>query len=157
MVRRIGLACLTVVAAGGAFANTLADCSQGRNSNLRLRACSEVIASPVYSADDRALAYRNRGNARADAGAAAQAVADFNEAITLRPNDGSSYAGRARARLALRDVAGTVADYSEALRLTPDTASLYIGRGHARFVQGDQLAAMIIAFIHATPQTARRI
>ena len=55
MLRRIGLACLVAVAAAsGASADTLADCSQGRNSELRLRACSEVIASPTYGSDDKA-------------------------------------------------------------------------------------------------------
>jgi tetratricopeptide (TPR) repeat protein len=135
--------CLVVViAATGAMADTLADCNQGRNSDVRLRACSEVVSGPAYGSDEKALAYRNRGNARADAGASAQAIADFSESIRLRPNDAASYAGRARARLALRDVAGAIDDYSEALRLTPETASVYVGRGHARFVKGDLPAAI---------------
>ena len=142
MLRRIGLACLAIVVAKGAIADTLADCSQGRNAELRLRACSEVIASPAYGSDDKALAYRNCGNARADAGAAARAVADFTEAIKLRPSETASYAGRGRARLTLGDITGAIADYSEALRLTPETASLYVGRGHARYVQGDLPAAI---------------
>jgi len=142
MMRRIGLACLVVAAtAGGAAADTLADCSQTRNAQAKLRACSEVIAGP-YGNDEKALAYRNRGNARADAGANAQAAADFAQAIRLRPDDASGYAGRARVRLALRDAAGAIEDYSEALRLTPETASLYVGRGHARFVKGDMAAAV---------------
>jgi tetratricopeptide (TPR) repeat protein len=143
MLRRIGLACLVVVVtASGARADPLADCSQGRNSEFRLRACSEVISSSSYSSDDKAVAYRNRGNARADAGAAAEAVADFSEAIKLRSNDASSYGGRGRAKLSKGDVSGAIADYSEALRLTPDSASFFVGRGHAQFVQGDLLAAI---------------
>src|SRR5438105_469923 len=112
VMKRIGLACLVVsAAASGAIADTLADCSQGRNSDVKLRACSDIIAAPAYGPDEKALAYRNRGNARADAGATAQAVADFNEAIRLRPNDASGYAGRARAQLALRNVAAAIDDY----------------------------------------------
>jgi tetratricopeptide (TPR) repeat protein len=142
-MRRIAVACLVVAAtAGAAAADTLADCSQPRNAQVRLRACSEIIASPAYGAADKALAYRNRGNARADAGANAQAVADFDQAIRLRPDDASGYAGRARARLALRDAAGAIDDYSEALRMTPGTAALLVGRGHARFVRGDHVAAI---------------
>ena len=142
-MRRIGLACLFVAAAGsGAFADALADCSRGRNSEVKLRACSEVIAGSAYGAADKALAYRNRGNARADAGANAQAVADLDQAIRLRPDDASAHAGRARARLGMRDVAGAIDDYNEAVRLTPETASLYVGRGHARFVKGDTSAAI---------------
>jgi tetratricopeptide (TPR) repeat protein len=142
-MRRIGLACLVLAAAAnGAVADMLADCSQGRNSDIRLRACSEVIASPAYGAADKALAYRNRGNARADAGANTQAVTDLDQAIRLRPDNAFGYAGRARARLAMRNTTGAIEDYNEALRLTPETASLYVGRGHARFVKGDLSAAI---------------
>ena len=147
MLRRIAVACLTIVVAKGAVADTLVDCSHG-NSELRLRACSEVIAGPAYGPDDKALAYRNRGNVRADAGTAEQAVADFGEAIKLRPSDASTYAGRGRARMTLGDLSGATADYTEALRLAPETASFHVGRGHARFVQGD-LAAAIADFTEA--------
>ena len=157
MLRRIGLACLVAVAAvSGARADPLADCSQGRNSELRLRACSEVISSPTYGSDGKAVAYRNRGNARADAGAATEAVADFSEAIKLRPNDASSFAGRGRAKLTLGDVSGAIADYTEAIRLTPDSASFLVGRGHARFVQGDLPAAIadLTEAIRLNPKSA---
>jgi tetratricopeptide (TPR) repeat protein len=126
------------VAASQVAANPLADCSRGRNAEVRLRACSQVIAGSAFGPDDKAVAYRNRGNARADAGAAAEAIADFTESIKLRPNDAASHADRGRARLTLGDIPGAIADYSEGLRLTPDSASfLVVGRGHARFVKGD--------------------
>lgn len=142
-MRRIGLASLVVVvAAGAAIADPLADCNQGRNSQVRLRGCSEVISSSAYGPGDKAVAYRNRGNARADAGAAAEAVADFSEAIKLRPSDAASHAGRGRAKLTLGDIPGAIADYSEALRLAPGSASFLVGRGHARFVRGDLPAAI---------------
>jgi hypothetical protein len=60
---------LVVVAATAAVANKIDDCRQGRNSETSVRACSEVIAGAGYSADERALAYQRRGNARVDAGA----------------------------------------------------------------------------------------
>jgi tetratricopeptide (TPR) repeat protein len=143
MMRRVGLACLAIAAtASGAAADTLADCSQARSTPAKLRACSEIIAGPAYSTADKALAYRNRGIARIDAGANAQAVADLDQAIRLRPDDASGHAGRARGRLALRDVAGAIEDYNEALRLAPGTAALHVGRGHARFVKGDHVAAI---------------
>ena len=135
---RVGLASLAMaVAASQAMADTLADCSGGRNAEVRLRACSEAIASSAFGPNDKAVAYRNRGNARADAGAAAEAIADFTESIKLRPNDAASHAGRGRVRLALGDISGAIADYSEALRLMPDSASFLVSRGHARFVKGD--------------------
>jgi regulator of sirC expression with transglutaminase-like and TPR domain len=56
---------------------------------VRLRACTAVIDGTAYGAEEKALAYRNRGNARADAGASMQAVSDFSQAIRLRPDDAS--------------------------------------------------------------------
>ena len=88
------------------------------------------------------MVYRNRGNARADAGANAEALADFNQAVTLRPDEAAGFAGRARARLAGQDFDGAIADYSEVLRLAPGTVSSHIGRGHAHFVRGDTTAAI---------------
>jgi tetratricopeptide (TPR) repeat protein len=131
-----------VVTAHAALADSLADCSQGRNADLRLRACSAIIASTAATLEDKGLAYRNRGTARVDAGANEQAMADFDQAIALRPGDTANYAGRARAKLGLRDLPGSTADYSEAIRLAPGNASLYLGRGHVRFVQGDQAGAI---------------
>jgi tetratricopeptide (TPR) repeat protein len=142
MLRQIGLACLVVVAATAAVANKIDDCRQGRNSESSVRACSDVIAGAGYSADERALAYQRRGNARVDAGAGAQAVADFNEAIRLRPNEPAAYSDRARAKLSVQDISGAIADYSEALRLAPATASSYVGRGHAHFLKGDTTPAI---------------
>jgi tetratricopeptide (TPR) repeat protein len=127
---------------GAVQADSVADCNQVRDPRLRLLACSEVIAGSSYSTNEKAVAYRNRGNARADAGANVEALADFNETVSLRPDDAAGLAGRARVRLALRDFDGAVADYSEALRLAPGTLSSHIGRGHAHFVRGDTTAAI---------------
>ena len=45
MLARLSLGTIALcLGAGAAIADTLADCSQGRNADVRLRACSEVIA-----------------------------------------------------------------------------------------------------------------
>jgi tetratricopeptide (TPR) repeat protein len=157
MIGRLAFACLALfLGAGAALADTLADCSQGRNPAIRMRACTEVIDGVAYGPDEKALAYRNRGNARADAGAGAQAVADFSEAIRLRPNDAAGHAGRARARVAMRSFDGAIADYGEAIRLAPGTAALHAGRGHAHFAKGDTSAAVtdFTEAIRLNPQSA---
>jgi tetratricopeptide (TPR) repeat protein len=120
----------------------MADCNQTRYSALRLRACSEVIAGAAHGPDDKQRAYRIRAGLRANAGAGKQALADYSEAIRLRPDDAASYAGRGHVRLTVGDHSGATADYSEALRLAPGNASHLIGRGHARFVEGDLTAAI---------------
>jgi tetratricopeptide (TPR) repeat protein len=131
--------CLT---ASAAVADPVTDCTRGANAAARLSACTAVIDGATYSADDKAMAYRSRGNARADAGAGMQALSDFTQAIRLRPEDASGYAGRARAKLGLRDLDGAIADYSEALRLAPTSPAHYTARGHAHYVKGDTKAAI---------------
>jgi tetratricopeptide (TPR) repeat protein len=143
MLARLSLGTIALcLGAGAAIADSLADCSRGSNAAVRLRACTAVIDGTAYGAEEKALAYRNRGNARADAGASMQAVSDFSQAIRLRPDDASGYAGRARARLALRDFDGAIADCGEALRLAPSSPAHYTARGHAYYVKGDTKAAI---------------
>ena len=44
VTKRLALACLALIAGSGAApADSLADCNQARNAELRLRACSDVI------------------------------------------------------------------------------------------------------------------
>ena len=143
MISMPGSTCLAVaIGAGAAHADVVADCSQVREARLRLHACSEIIAGTEYGVAEKGTAYRNRGSARADAGAYQVALADYDQAIRLRSDDVAGYATRAQVRLALRDFDGAVADYSEALRLAPRTASLHVGRGHAHFVRGETTAAI---------------
>ena len=142
MTRLLGFAFLCMICATAARADAIADCSQSRDAQARLRACSDVLAGQAYSPEQKALAYRNRGNARADAGAGAQAVADFTEAIRLQPGEAGGFAGRGRAKLVVQDVDGAIADYSEALSLAPGNASYHTARGHAHFVRGESTAAI---------------
>jgi tetratricopeptide (TPR) repeat protein len=138
----VGWGLLLCLAAAPAAADALADCRQGQDAALRLRGCTQVIDDASYGPVDKTLAYRNRGNARLDAGASQQAAADLGEAIRLRPGDAQLYTARARARLATQDIDGAIADYGEALRLVPETATFHIGRGHAHFLKGATTAAI---------------
>ncbi|RTL70195.1 MAG: tetratricopeptide repeat protein [Hyphomicrobiales bacterium] len=129
------------LAAGAALAGPLEDCAQARNSAARLKGCSDVIAG-AFSTDDKARAYRNRAGLRLEAGAAADAVNDYTQALRLAPPDVAGLSGRARARIVMGDVAGAIQDYDEALKLTPDSATLLLARGHAHYVRGNAKAAI---------------
>lgn len=156
-MRALILGCVVVLCSVGAVqAESVADCNQIRDAQMRVRACSQIIAEPSYSTNEKAVAYRNRANARADAGANAEALVDFNQAVELHRDDPASYTGRARVRLALQDFEGAIGDYSEALRLAPGTISSHIGRGHAHFVRGDTTAAIadFTEAIRLNPQSA---
>lgn len=63
----------------------------------------------------RGLAYSRRNNY-------ARAIADYNEAIRLDPQDAYPLYGRGLARAALAQVAGSKADIARALAIDPDIA-----------------------------------
>lgn len=125
-----------------ARADALQDCTQHRNPRLRLEACSAIVTSKSASSADKARAYRSRGEARLDAGAGADAIADFSEAIRLDGADAQSFAGRGQARLTKGNLDGAIADYSEAIRLSPRQAAYYNARGHAHLVKGQPEPAL---------------
>ena len=120
-----------------AAADLIDECREHPWTDVRLRACAEIIISPSFGLDAKALAYRYRGDARTDAGAFQQAIADFSEAIRLRPDNVAAFAGRARARFSVRNFASALSDYTQAIRLSPPTANLYIARGHVYLSQGN--------------------
>jgi len=125
-----------------ATAGPVEDCAISRDPQRRLKSCSEVIAAPSYSPEDKARAYRTRANLRVEAGAAADAVSDYTQAMRLAPPDTVVLAGRARARLVLSDTKGALDDFTEALKLQPGSAGLFIARGHVHFVRGDAKSAI---------------
>jgi len=104
------LGCLAALCvASAARADVVADCDQSRDPQLRLRACSEIIVGLGYGTNEKAN--RLSQNARADASANAEAPADVNQAVTLRPDEAVGLEGRARVRLAVRDFDGAIADH----------------------------------------------
>jgi len=65
------------------------------------------------------------------------ALAAYDKAIEIRPNDASARNTRAKAREAKGDHDGAIADYAQALTLQPRAAAFYAGRGRARTAKGD--------------------
>lgn len=124
-----------------ARADALADCRAASRPEARLAACSEVIGG-AYSSEQKAVAYRNRGRARTEAGALDAAIADLGEAIRLAPEDVQAYLTRAQARMGRGDSDGAIADYGEAIRLRPSQAMGFTGRGHAHLVKRNAKAAV---------------
>jgi tetratricopeptide (TPR) repeat protein len=84
--------------------------------------------APAHSG--RALAYRVRGNLD-------QALADFNEALTLDPHLATLYADRGATYFALGNVDKAIADYDQAIGRNTNVAASYNLRGLAYFTTGD--------------------
>jgi Flp pilus assembly protein TadD len=70
-----------------------------------------------------------------------EAVADCNESLRLRPDDGNTLDSRGFAYLKWEKADLALADYDAALRADPRSDSSLYGRGMARQLKGDKAGA----------------
>ena len=61
----------------------------------------------------------------------ARAVAAYNEAVKLNPNQAAFYNDRGMAYRKLKKYEAAIADYTQAIKLTPQQADAYYNRGNA--------------------------
>src|SRR5918912_967260 len=122
------VAVFTVWAVFAGFAHAAdpaqADCLSADPDRI-IAGCTAVLArgdEATQDAQDRAIAFYNRGNAYRYRGDTERAIADYSEAIRLKPdyalafyNRGDAYADRSKYDHA-------IVDFSEAIRLKPDDA-----------------------------------
>jgi TPR repeat protein len=92
------------------------------SSNKKLSNASEYI--------DRGREHRNNGDFN-------KAIADFNEAIRLDPNNEDAYCGRGKVYEKIGDINKALADYNEAIRLNPNYVGAYSFRGGVYEKKGD--------------------
>ena len=64
------------------------------------------------------------------------AIVDFNNAISLSPNDGDLYYGRGTAKLAMQNYADAVDDLTKAVELNPEDEESFHQRGYAYALWG---------------------
>jgi tetratricopeptide (TPR) repeat protein len=93
-------------------------------------------------------AYYNRGLAYYNQQKYAQAIADYNKAIELDPNDADAYYNRGIAYADQQEYAQAIADYNKAIELDPKYAYAYYNRGIAYYNQ--QKYAQAIADFNKT-------
>lgn len=84
----------------------------------------------------------SRSGSRMTPSQASSALADFDAAIRLRPDDAEPYRGRATARALSGDSAGAIEDYSQAIGFDPDDGEAFALRGVAWWDQGDATRAL---------------
>jgi len=100
------------------WADDKSDCRAGKDADVRIKACSAVIQSDAKDA----TAYNNRGAALQSKGDLDKAMADYDQAISLKPDYASAYDSRARIFVAKGDYTRAVADVTKAGELTPKVA-----------------------------------
>ena len=70
------------------------------------------------------------------------AIADYDIAIRLNPDDAVAYVSRGAAKSDLGQHLAAIADYDTAIRLKPDDANAYNNRGIAKGKLGQHFAAI---------------
>jgi Flp pilus assembly protein TadD len=134
----LGLICIALcTAASIAAADDRAVCGSTPPKSDTVGACTRIIASPVTSDHDRALAYSFRADAVRAKGDMAGAIADDNQALTLLPNLIPALIGRGIAYLNSGDNAHAIADLDLAVQLVPQNPKALYERGVAKGKNGD--------------------
>ena len=133
------LACIGIGSARGTgpAAEALTRCQdQTVASSARLAACTHAIETAA-SDEVRGEAFLQRGVLQELAGAAAEAVKDYTQAIKLDAGNALAYFNRGNAHDALRAFDLAIADYTEAIRLNPEEPDFFNNRGQSRDSVGD--------------------
>jgi tetratricopeptide (TPR) repeat protein len=109
---------LSMLVTGGwiaaACADDKTDCRDGKDVELKIRSCTTLIERGTNDA----VAYYNRASAYQTKGDADRAIADYDKAITLKPDYAAAYEHRARVFASKGDYTRAVADVTKAGELT---------------------------------------
>jgi lipoprotein NlpI/predicted aspartyl protease len=115
----------------------VAQCAKGgQPTDAGIAACTLAIMSGQLSSKNLGITHNNRGKAWGIQGQYDKAIADFDEAIRLNPQDALTYGNRGYAWYRKGDNDRAIADYSEAIRLNPLGADYYLLRGYTQFGLG---------------------
>lgn len=96
-----------------------------------IAACGRAIDSGELSPHNLAVAFASRALAQVDARRFDLAIADYDAAIRIVPDEAELYYDRGTAWHRQGDNARAIADYDEAIRLRPDHALAFNNRANA--------------------------
>jgi tetratricopeptide (TPR) repeat protein len=71
------------------------------------------------------------------------AIADYNQAIEINPNDAEAYSNRGNAYIDLKDYQRAIADFTKAIEIDPNDADAYYDRGFAYGLSGDTPSGIV--------------
>jgi len=104
----------------------------------------KVVANPSKgdrmpeSVQERVRTHLDHGWACLDKGKYDDAIADFDKAIALDPNDAAAYGNRGNAYYSKGEVDRAIADYTKAIALDPNFADAYTNRGVVYYEKGNK-------------------
>jgi len=111
------------------------------SGDVAIKACNDAIASGQLQGEALAEIYYNRAIEYSNKGDEQRALADYNEAIRIKPdpralsNRGLIWAGK-------NDFARALADFNDAIRLDPSDADYHHNRGNVWLGRQDYVLAI---------------
>src|ERR687886_655861 len=94
---------------------------------------SRSLVAAQQEKQTSAVELYNRGVDKLNAGNYQGAIADFNQALQIDPNDADTYYNRGYAQHTLGRYDQALADYTQAIQLNPTFAEAFYNRGLSRF------------------------
>ncbi len=162
MIRVVGLTILFLGAwtriAEADFTQEIRRCdSDGSHPDIRIVACTRNIQSGRFSGRNLAVAFANRGHAYKSKGQWDRAIADYSEAIRLKPDDAQIFNNRGNAHYYNGQLDRAIEDYDEAVRLQPDLAEAFGNRGNVYRKKGrfDRAIEEYGKALHVQPDNAQ--
>jgi tetratricopeptide (TPR) repeat protein len=95
-----------------------------------------LLVLSARSVAQTAAEYLNKGLEDQKAGHLDSAIADFDRAIVLNPDDAIGYFNRGLAKQAKKDWDGAIADFNRAIAMNPKYTDAYVNRGAAEEAKG---------------------
>lgn len=135
MIRHVALAVLFLAAgtptAQADFSQEVRRCDYGGNHpDIRIISCTRNIQSGRFTGQNLAIAFTNRGLAYKSKGQWDRAIADFSEAIRLKPDFVTAFNNRGNIYYGYGQFDRAIKDYDEAIHLKPDFAEAFSNRGN---------------------------
>ena len=97
-------------------------CGTGPDDVPTIAACTAVISSKRYGGEALAVDYFNRGLHYAKSQHYKEAVADFDQAVQIKPDFANAYFVRGTVKQVMGDTTGGDADIAKAKELDPNIA-----------------------------------
>lgn len=108
--------------------------------STNVSATNQPLPSPTPAGSKVSLAYTDQGSMNYKLGNYKSAIENFNQALSLNPNDAVAYVNRGNARYQIahnssnpQDYYAAMDDFNQALRLDPQAADAYLSRGIVRY------------------------
>ena len=141
MIRVAGLAILILAVwpqiAAADFNQEIRRCDSDEvHPDIRIVACTRNIQSGRFTGPNLAVAFSNRGLAYKRKNQWDRAIADYSEAIRLKPDDAKVFNNRGNAYYFNGQLDRAIEDYNDAIRLQPDLAVAFGNRGNVYRKQG---------------------